>query len=419
MTAFKNVKGMNDLLPAQAGQWAQIETRIKSVLSSYQYQETRSPLVEKTALFRRSIGEVTDVVEKEMYSVEDRDGEQLTLRPEMTAGLVRSAIQNGMLHNQTQRLWSIGPVFRYEKPQKGRARQFHQVDVEAFGFEGPDIDAEIICLSAAILQRLGVKDIKLHVNSLGSPESRQAYRAALIEYFSEHAEILDEDSKNRLHKNPLRILDSKNPAMAEILMAAPQMINFLSEQCHEHFETLLSYLDAVGMEYEVNPRLVRGLDYYNRTVFEWMASDGLGAQNTVCGGGRYDGLVEQLGGKTVPGIGFGMGLERLMLLLEAQQLLPELEKPDYYVVVSVSDENRSKAFAIVEKLRQHLQDVKIELNCGGASIKSQMKKADKSGASTTLILADSEIAENTITVKPMHGGEQKVVDVDTWMHSAA
>lgn len=415
MATFQNVKGMNDLVPDEIDRWDQVIGTIETVLRHYRYRHIHIPVVEKTALFKRSIGDVTDVVEKEMYTVEDRDGEALSLRPEATAGIVRAAIQHGLLHNQTQRLSYIGPVFRYEKPQKGRARQFHQVDVEAFGYVGPAIDAEIIALTRDIWQRLGLKGAELHLNSLGNATSRARYREALVAYFIEHESVLDQESRDRLHRNPLRLLDSKNPTMADVIANAPDMREFMEDDCKQHFDELCELLSASGIDFTINTRLVRGLDYYNRTVFEWIAPDGLGAQNTICGGGRYDGLVEQLGGKSVPGIGFGLGLERLMLLLEAQTLLPPISAPDYYLALATNPDQSVAAFAVVDQIRSALSQASIEVNFEGASLKSQMKKANKSGAETAIIVGEEEIAKQQITIKPLRGGEQQTLALTEWL----
>ncbi|MFI0474598.1 histidine--tRNA ligase [Halomonas sp. HMF6819] len=394
------IRGMNDLLPSDSPRWQFFEAKVRQIMQRYAFDEIRMPIVEQTALFARSIGEVTDIVEKEMYTFEDRNGDSLTLRPEGTAGCVRAAMEHGLLYNQTQRLWYQGPMFRHERPQKGRYRQFHQVGVETYGFEGPDIDAEVILLSARLWKELGLfEHVTLELNSLGSLEARAAYRDTLVAYFNEHFELLDEDSRRRLESNPLRILDSKNPAMAEMLDAAPQLLDHLDEASIEHFESLKAMLDAAGIGYVVNPRLVRGLDYYSRTVFEWTTT-ALGSQGTVCAGGRYDGLVEQLGGKPAPAVGFAMGIERLILLLETLDLVPDeaLGKSDVYLM-ALDDTSTTAALTLAETLRAELPALKLQLHCGGGSFKSRMKKADKSDAGVALLLGQDEVANQTVTLK--------------------
>jgi histidyl-tRNA synthetase len=400
---------MNDILPDVTPYWQAVESTLNDVLSSYGYQEIRFPIVEKTTLFRRSIGEVTDIVEKEMYSFEDRNGESLTLRPEGTAGCVRAAMQNGLL-NQTQRLWYQGPMFRYERPQKGRYRQFHQIGVEAYGFNGPDIDAEMILMTARLWRQLGLTGLKLQINSLGSIEARLAYREKLIEYFESHHRELDEDSQRRLHSNPLRILDSKNPEMQGLNDGAPKLLDYLDKESEQDFSDLCEALDAVGLSYEINPRLVRGLDYYGKTVFEWV-TDKLGSQGTVCAGGRYDGLVSQLGGKSATAIGFAIGLERLISLLEAMDALPKVKTIDAYLV-AVGDNAARHALLLAERLRDQVPDLKLISHCGGGSFKSQFKHADRSGAKWSLILGDDEINKKVIGVKAMATGEQETVPWD-------
>lgn len=403
---IRSIRGMNDILPEQTPYWQAVEKALKDVLAGYGYQEIRFPIVEKTELFSRSIGEVTDIVEKEMYTFADRNGDKLTLRPEGTAGCVRAAMQNGML-NQTQRLWYMGPMFRHERPQKGRYRQFHQVGVEAYGFNGPDIDAEMILMTARLWKKLGLTGPSLQLNSLGSTESRLAYRDVLVAYFEGHREALDEDSQRRLYTNPLRILDSKNPEMQAINEAAPKLIDHLDEISKQEFETLCQILDTAGLEYEINPRLVRGLDYYGKTVFEWV-TDHLGSQGTVCAGGRYDGLVEQLGGKGATAIGFAIGLERLIALLEAMDSLPEVDRLDAYLV-AVGEQANNCALQFAENLRDQIPNLKLITHCGGGSFKSQFKRADRSGARWTLILGDDEVAQKVIGVKIMETGEQETV----------
>jgi len=403
---IRSIRGMNDILPEATPYWQVIETILKDVLAGYGYQEIRFPIVEKTELFKRSIGEVTDIVEKEMYTFEDRNGDSLTLRPEGTAGCVRAAMQNGLL-NQTQRLWYMGPMFRHERPQKGRYRQFHQIGVEAYGFNGPDIDAEMIMLTARLWKALGLKGVMLQINSLGSTEARLAYREVLIAYFEQHQSELDEDSQRRLHSNPLRILDSKNPQMQALNDAAPKLIDYLDEESKQHFEQLCQILDSVNIAYEINPRLVRGLDYYGKTVFEWV-TDQLGSQGTVCAGGRYDGLVAQLGGKEATAIGFAIGLERLVALLEATDALPEIKQTDAYLV-AVGEQAMAQAALLTERLRDELPGIRLISHCGGGSFKSQFKRADRSGARWTLILGDEEVSNQIIGIKTMATGEQQTI----------
>lgn len=394
------IRGMNDLLPSDSPRWQFFEAKVRQLMLRYGFNEIRTPIVEQTALFARSIGEVTDIVEKEMYTFDDRNSESLTLRPEGTASCVRAAMEHGLLYNQTQRLWYQGPMFRYERPQKGRYRQFHQIGVETFGFDGPDIDAEVILLSARLWQELGLMEhVTLELNSLGSSEARAAYRDTLVAYFEQHHDILDEDSKRRLTSNPLRILDSKNPAMAEMLDAAPQLMDHLDDESREHFEQLTKMLEAAGIRYVINPRLVRGLDYYCRTVFEWTTT-ALGSQGTVCAGGRYDGLVEQLGGKPTPAVGFAMGIERLILLLDTLELIPAdaLGGCDVYLL-PMDDSATTSAITLAEQLRGELPELRLQLHCGGGSFKSRIKKADKSSASIAILLGEDEITQQSATVK--------------------
>jgi len=414
------IRGMNDLLPDQSPAWQYVERQLRSLVDRYDYREIRTPIVEPTVLFARSIGEATDVVEKEMYTFDDRNGESLTLRPENTAAVVRAAMQHGLLHNQTQRLWYMGPMFRYERPQKGRYRQFHQIGIEAYGMTGPDIDAEIILLSARLWRQLGMAEhVTLELNSLGSSEARAAYREALVAYFESHRDVLDEDSQRRLTTNPLRILDSKNPAMAEMLAGAPQLLEHLDNESREHFERLKSTLDAAGIDYRINPRLVRGLDYYSRTVFEWTTT-ALGSQGTVCGGGRYDGLVEQLGGKPTPGVGFAIGLERLMLLLETLELVPEDAKggADAYLL-AMGESAEREALLLGERLRDALPELRLQVHCGGGSFKSQIRRADRSGARFALILGEDEIANARLTLKPLRDDSEQLTlaqdDAIAWL----
>jgi histidyl-tRNA synthetase len=397
---------MNDVLPDVSGTWRYLERIVREVVESYGYREIRVPLVEYTELFRRSIGEVTDIVEKEMYTFEDRNGESLTLRPEATAGLVRAGITNGLLHNQRQKLWTAGAMFRYEKPQKGRYRQFHQFDVEAMGYEGPDVDAELIIMCARMWQRLGLGRLQLEINSLGAPGTRARYREELVGYFSAVKSKLDEDSIRRLGKNPLRILDSKNPEMQDLIAAAPVLLEFLDEESSRHFEGLKTLLDAAGVPYVVNPRLVRGLDYYNLTVFEWL-TDALGSQGTVCGGGRYDGLVEKLGGRATPAIGWAMGIERLVGLYEACGGEPRFGAPDVYIV-AVGDAALGRGFELAESLRDALPAVQVELNLGGGSFKAQLKRADKSDAAFAIILGEEEVARGEAGLKPLRSKEDQI-----------
>ncbi len=392
------IRGMNDILPEETPAWRYLEEVVRQLVDSYGYREIRMPIVEKTDLFKRSIGEVTDIVEKEMYTFEDRNGDMLTLRPEGTAGCVRAAIQNGLLHNQTQRLWYRGPMFRHERPQKGRYRQFHQIGVEVFGMEGPDVDAEHIMMTARLWKMLGLQDdVTLQLNSLGSSASRAAYRGILVEYLWHHVESLDEDSKRRLDTNPLRILDSKNPQLREIIDGAPKLNEHLDEESQGHFEQLCALLDAVGITYQINPCLVRGLDYYGKTVFEWV-TDKLGAQGTVCAGGRFDGLVEQLGGKPVPAVGFAMGVERLVSLLELEKAPLHHYQPHAYMVL-VGEAAQREGLVLAEQLRDAVPPLRLEVHCGGGSFKSQFKKADKSGARLALILGDEEVEQGRLGIK--------------------
>ena len=399
MSNIRAVRGMNDILPDQATYWQLLENTVSGVLAGYGYGEVRLPLVEQTVLFRRSIGEVTDIVEKEMYSFDDRNGESLTLRPEGTAGCVRAAIQHGML-GVPQRLWYAGPMFRYERPQKGRQRQFHQIGVEAFGVASPAMDAELILLSARIWRQLGLADsVELQINSIGSSAARREYRTALVAYLEGHLDSLDEDSQRRLHSNPLRILDSKNPQTQALLEGAPALADYLDEESRADFARLCELLQAAGLAFVVNPRLVRGLDYYNKTVFEWV-TDRLGAQGTVCAGGRYDGLVEQLGGKPTPAVGFAMGMERLVLLLLETGAADAVSSAaaDIYAV-AVGDAAHTEALAVVESLRDKLDGLSIIQHTGGGSFKSQLKKADKSGARVAVIWGEDEVSSGTVAVK--------------------
>lgn len=402
------IRGMNDILPSESLRWQFLEQAVRDVLDQYGYQEMRMPLVEKTALFCRSIGEVTDIVEKEMYTWQDRgsdkkEGDLLSLRPEGTAGCVRAGIQQGLLVNQQQRVWYQGPMFRRERPQKGRYRQFHQIGVETFGIEGPDIDAELILLTARLWQRLGIKGLRLELNSLGTAESRQLYRDQLVAYFSQHLDKLDDDSKRRLEGNPLRILDSKNPDLAEVIANAPSLPDSLDQESKAHFATLCSVLDEAGIKYELNPRLVRGLDYYSRTVFEWK-TDQLGAQDAVCSGGRYDGLVEQLGGRPTSAVGFAMGVERLLALMPESN--ERAAQPHVYMVL-VGDAAQAFGVKIAESLRSTPKAWRVMVNAGGGSFKAQFKRADKSGATLALVIGESEVESNTVVVKPLLSDEDQ------------
>lgn len=393
------IKGMNDVLPAEIGAWQYFEACTRELLAGYGYEEIRVPLLEHTELFKRAIGEHTDVVGKEMYTFVDRGGDSLTLRPEATAGIVRALISNGLLRGQRHKLWCLGPMFRHEAPQAGRYRQFWQVDVEAVGCPGPDVDAELIALGTRLWQRLGITGLKLEINSLGTAESRREYRARLVEYFTAHESQLDADSRRRLGGNPLRILDSKNPQLQELIRGAPLLTEHLDSDSRAHFEALCASLRAVGIAYEINPRLVRGLDYYNRTVFEWITAS-TGAQNAVCSGGRYDGLIAQLGGDATPAVGFAMGVERLVALLVAAGRTPAAAHPDVYVVVS-GTQAAAQALALVERLRNERPQLRFELNAGGGNFKAQFRRADKSGAPVALILGDDELARGVVAMKPL------------------
>ena len=393
------VRGMNDVLPAESGAWQHLEAVTRELLTSYGYEEIRVPVLERTELFKRAIGEHTDVVGKEMYTFTDRGGESLTLRPEATAGVVRALISNRMLRGQRHKLWCLGPMFRHEAPQAGRYRQFWQVDVEAVGCPGPDVDAELIALSARLWQRLGLKGLSLEINSLGTPESRRAYRAHLLDYLRARESRLDADSRRRLTGNPLRILDSKNPEMQELIAGAPRLTEHLDAESREHFEALGRMLGGVGVAYTINPRLVRGLDYYNRTVFEWITAAS-GAQNAVCSGGRYDGLIAQLGGEATPAVGFAMGVERLVALLVGAGGTPPAVPPDVYVVVNGARAT-SEALSIVERLRSERPRLRFELNLGGGNFKAQFRRADRSGAPLALIIGDDELARGVLAMKPL------------------
>lgn len=402
---LRAIRGMNDILPEVTSTWRYLESVVRDIVQSYGYSEIRLPLLEYTELFKRSIGAETDIVAKEMYTFPDRNGESLTLRPEATAGMVRAGLSNGLLHNQKQKLWTAGPMFRYEKPQKGRYRQFHQFDVEAIGYDGPDVDAELIIMCARLWQRLGMSQLRLEINSLGAPEARRRYRETLIEYFSGVKNQLDEDSIRRLELNPLRILDSKNPDMQAIVAAAPVMLDFLDDESVEHFAGLKRLLDAAGVDYTVNPRLVRGLDYYSRTVFEWI-TDALGSQGAVCSGGRYDGLVEKLGGRATPAIGWAMGIERFVALYAACGGVVSPIHADVYIV-AVGEGTAERAFAVAEALRDSHPSIRVEMNLGGGSFKAQMKRADKSNAEFALIIGEQELADERIGIKPLRSADEQ------------
>ena len=404
MKTIKAIRGMNDLLPQQSVVWQYLEAEIRAVVNGYGYQEIRMPIVEYTDLFKRSIGEVTDIVEKEMYTFGDRNDESLTLRPEGTAGCVRAGSQHGLFYNQVQRLWYAGPMFRYERPQKGRYRQFHQVGVEVFGLDGPDIDAELLLMTARLWRNLGLdKAVTLQLNTLGDIESRNRFKAALVEYLTQHKDRLDEDSQRRLDANPLRILDSKSSQTQELLNDAPKLIDYLDDESREHFEQLKNLLDNAGIAYEINPRLVRGLDYYGKTVFEWV-TDQLGAQGTVCAGGRYDGLVEQLGGRSTPAVGFAMGVERLVLLLETCEVIPDSvsNDADIYLMMPVEVEGaQTKGFKIAETLREAFPSLRVITHCGGGNFKRQLKRAVDSQAEFALILGSEELETGQVSVKAL------------------
>jgi len=393
------VRGMNDILPPETFLWLYVEYIFRRILLGHGYQEIRFPIVEKTDLFKRSIGEVTDIVEKEMYTFLDRNQESLTLRPEGTACCVRAAMEHGLLHNQVQRLWYSGPFFRHERPQKGRYRQFHQFSAEVFGLTGPDIDAELILMSAAILEKLGIKSFsKLQLNTLGTKASRSEYRKRLVQYFKEHVDSLDEDSTHRLHKNPLRILDSKNPDMLKIISNAPKLLDHLDDESLKHFEKLQEYLTHAGVNFEINPCLVRGLDYYTKTVFEWV-TDRLGAQGTICAGGRYDGLVEQLGGKSTPAIGLSFGIERTISLMQQTDKNHRADSGLHVYLITDSEATFAAGLKTANYLRAKVPGLRLVLHCGGGSLKNQFKKADKSGAQYALIVGEHELKTRSVSLK--------------------
>ena len=409
--ALQAIRGMNDILPEQSSVWQFAEDTIRAVLEAYGFREIRMPIVEKTELFRRSIGEVTDIVEKEMYTFEDRNGGSLTLRPEGTAGCARACIQHSLTNKQVQRLWYTGPMFRHERPQKGRYRQFYQVGVEVFGLEGPDVDAELLMLTARLWQRLGLEPPSLQVNSLGTSEARDRYRDELVAYLKTVYEQLDADSQRRLETNPLRILDSKNLQVQALLEEAPKLSDYIDEDSQTHFETLCALLDAAGLDYDINPHLVRGLDYYGRTVFEWV-TDQLGAQGTVCAGGRYDVLMEYLGGRATPAVGFALGLERIVALLENQGTRLPDALPHLYVV-TVGEQAQRQGLLLSERLRDALPKLRIVTHCGGGSFKSQFKKADRSGARYALVLGEDEVQRREIGIKPLRERkDQETVSYD-------
>jgi histidyl-tRNA synthetase len=419
--AIQAIRGMHDILPEQSPLWHWLESQAKQVLSAYGYQEIRLPIVEKTDLFKRSIGEVTDIVEKEMYTFDDRNGDSLTLRPEGTAGCLRACLEHGLLHNQTHRLWYYGPMFRHERPQKGRYRQFYQLGLETYGMPGPDIDAEIIALTDRLWKQLGIRDkVELQINSLGTSEERLAYRGKLVEYFQQHLAVLDEDSLRRLETNPLRILDRKNPDMQAMLQHAPVLLDHLGEESLTHFNSLKATLDDLGIAYQLNTRLVRGLDYYGKTVFEWV-TEHLGSQGTICAGGRYDGLIEQLGGKANHAIGFAMGMERILALLELLENAPVENSTDVYMI-RVGSIAEAAGMRLAERIRDALPGLKLQVNCGGGSFKSQFKKADKSGAEFAIIIGDDEAQRGEAALKPLridqeqstHNHDQLLQTLQDW-----
>ncbi|WP_027156774.1 histidine--tRNA ligase [Methylobacter luteus] len=403
------IRGMHDVLPEQAPLWQYAEHIIRDVLGAYGYSEIRLPIVEKTELFKRSIGEVTDIVEKEMYTFEDRNGDSLTLRPEGTAGCLRACLEHGLLHNQVHRLWYYGPMYRHERPQKGRYRQFFQLGVEAYGMAGPDIDVELILMIDRLWKKLGIRDkVRLQLNSLGTIAERALYRETLVSYFQGHLDQLDEDSLRRLATNPLRILDTKNPAMKEVVANAPELMAYLGDDSRNHFNMLTATLDDLGISYELNSRLVRGLDYYGKTVFEWV-TDELGAQGTVCAGGRYDSLIEQLGGKANHAVGFAMGMERLLALVEMLDTVPVARPVDVYMI-RVGEKAEKEGLRFAETIREEIPGLKLQVNCGGGSFKSQFKKADKIGAEYAIILGDDEVSRGEVGIKSLrHEQEQQTL----------
>jgi histidyl-tRNA synthetase len=393
------VRGMNDVLPADIGPWQHLERVTRDLFAAYGYEEMRVPVVEQTGLFKRAIGEFTDIVEKEMFTFTEGDGESLTLRPEATAGVARAAITNGLLRGARLKLWTYGPMFRHERPQAGRYRQFYQYSVEAIGFAGPDIDIELIAMTARLWKQVGISRVQLKLNSLGTPEARRNYREQLVAYFTQHAAVLDADSQRRLGGNPLRILDSKNPAMQAVVSGAPVLTEYLDPESREHFDAVCATLAAMGIEYVVDPRLVRGLDYYSRTVFEWV-TDALGAQNAVCSGGRYDGLIAQLGGQATPAVGFAMGVERVVMLMQQAGNVPAQPGADVYVIASGERATRA-GLALVERLRDELPALRFEMNQGGGNFKAQFRRADRCGARLALILGDDELERGAAALKPL------------------
>jgi len=397
--SLQPVRGMNDILPEARSAWAAVESAAEAIFEAYGYRRIRIPAIERTELFSRSIGETTDIVQKEMYTFEDRNGSSLTLRPEATAGIVRAGLTHGLFHNQQQKLWCSGPMFRYEKPQKARYRQFHQLDVEAIGFAGPEVDAELIVMSARLWERLGLESPRLELNSLGTPAARAGYREALQQYFSASREVLDAESLHRLERNPLRILDSKNPDLAPLIAQAPELSAYLDEESKAHFERLQELLDDVNVGFSLNSRLVRGLDYYSRTVFEWV-TDRLGAQSAICSGGRYDGLVAQLGGRETPASGWALGIERVVELIEAEGLQMVERKPHAYLVLA-GDQAQRQGFGIAEELRGRVPGVRLFMDTAGGSLKSQLRRADRSGARLALILGTDELAAGLLSVKAL------------------
>ncbi len=419
------VKGMNDILPPDSARWEALEAAVREVMRVFAYRNIRTPIVEPTALFVRGLGEVTDIVEKEMYSFEDRlNGEQLTLRPESTAGVVRAVVEHNLLYEGGKRLYYMGPMFRHERPQRGRYRQFHQIGAEALGFGGPEVDAELILLACALWERLGLQNVRLELNSLGQPPERLQHRAALIAYFEQHAEQLDEDAKRRLHSNPLRILDSKNPAMKALNDAAPKLLDFLGEQSLAHFNAVKAMLDAHGVSYTINPRLVRGMDYYNLTVFEFITEQ-LGSQGTVCGGGRYDYLIEQIGGKPAPAVGWALGVERVLELLKEQGASAVVGALDVYAIVSDAAA-LPKVLPVLQQLRAMAISIQMHApansNEGMGSMKSQFKKADSSGASFALVFGPDELTQNQVTIKNLRDGQgaqrtESLINISDWGHS--
>jgi histidyl-tRNA synthetase len=405
------VRGMNDVLPAEAPLWERVEGAAAALFAAYGYQRVRLPVLERTELFSRSIGELTDIVEKEMYTFEDRNGESITLRPEGTAGVARACLSNGLLHNQQQKLWCSGPMFRREKPQKGRYRQFHQLSIEALGYAEPEIDAELIALSARLWKQLGITSVTLELNSIGTPESRAGYKQALVEYFSAHRERLDEDSVRRLERNPLRILDSKNPELRDLIAAAPLITGYLDDESRTHFDRVQALLADIGVSCKLNPRLVRGLDYYSRTVFEWV-TDKLGAQGAVCSGGRYDGLIAQLGGRDTPAVGWALGLERIVELVRAEGG-DTTEEPTDAFLVAAGDDARRFGFRLVEGLRDGIPGIKLSIGSPAAGFKAQLRRADKSGARFALIVGEAEAAAGKVSVKPLRTDEpQQLLSVE-------